>query len=119
MKPSKLDIELTKGDTERRGFQWITKLNQTPMDLTDCVISLQVRAGKSSPDVLLELSTVNGLIEITDALQGKWMIEFQPPDTAAFTFNKAVYDMQVVFPSGDTYTVIEGLIIANAEVTRP
>jgi hypothetical protein len=118
MKPSKLDLDIYKGSTYRKGFQWLTSPDKTPMDLSGCSIKLQIRAYANSPDVLYEASTGNSRIEVTSTTQGKWRLIVSSSDSTSWTFNQAVYDLDITFPSGDVYTVVEGIVYAKQQVTR-
>lgn len=117
MTPTKLDLKIYKGSTYRKGFQWKIKSTDLAMDLTDCSIKMQVRACKDDTTVLLECSTANGKIALTDAVNGKWQIDLSPTDTAALTFTKAVYDLDITFPSTDVFTPIEGVVSCTSQVT--
>jgi hypothetical protein len=118
MKPSKLDLDIYKGSTYRKGFQWLTSPDKTPMDLTGCSIKMQMRAFVDSSEVLYEASTSNQKITITNALEGKWTLLVSSTDSANWNFSKAVYDMDITFPNQDVYTVTEGLVSAKQQVTR-
>ena len=117
MKPSKLDLDIYKGSTYRRGFQWLTS-DKTPMDLTSCEIKTQIRAYVDSPDVLYEASTQNSKITLTEPLEGKFELEISSDDSKNWVFSKAVYDLDITFPSGDVFTVVEGLVNTKGQVTR-
>lgn len=117
MTPVKLDLNIYKGSTYRKGFQWKVKSTNLPMDLTGCSIKMQVRSCKTDTTVLLEASTTNGKIVLTDAANGKWQINLSPADTAALAFSKAVYDLDITFPSGDVFTPIEGVVSCTSQVT--
>lgn len=78
---------------------------------------MQIRESVGDPDILLELSTDNG--KITFNLEDK-RIEFKmtASETAAFHFCQAVYDLEVEFPNGDRYRVVQGSLALDLEVTR-
>lgn len=119
MTPVKLDLNIYKGSTYRKGFQWKVKSTNLPMDLTGCSIKMQIKTCPSDTSAILELSTTNGAISIADpATEGKWQIEILPEQTAGFDFSIAVYDMDVTFPSGDVFTLVCGKVIVKSEVTK-
>jgi hypothetical protein len=117
MTPVKLDLKIYKGSTYRKGFQWKIQSTNAPMNLVGCSIKMQVKACRGDTAVLLECSTSNGKILLTDAINGKWQITLSPSDTAALTFTKAVYDLDITFPSTDVFTPIEGVISCTSQVT--
>lgn len=115
----KKDLEVYKGNTWRKGFQWKIKDSDTAMDLTDCSIKMQIKLCASDEEPVLELSTDNGKIVILDPpTDGKWTVEMTALETAAFLFNQAAYDLDISFPSNDVYTIIAGKVIARNEVTK-
>ena len=119
MKPVKKDLEVYKGNTYRKQFQWKIKDSDTAMDLTGCEIKMQIKLCSTDEVAVLELSTENARIVISEpATDGKWTIEMTALDTAAFTFSQAVYDLDIKFPSNDVYTIIAGKVIARNEVTK-
>jgi hypothetical protein len=117
MKPVKLDLEIYKGSTYRKSLQWIVSSTNTPMDITACTIKMQIRPYLGSNDVLLELSTVNGRVLIVDGLLGKWQIYLTPAETLALDFVKAVYDLDITFPSTEVHTPIQGDVTLIKQVT--
>lgn len=119
MTPVKKDFIVYKGDTWRKGFQWKVKDSDTPMDLTDCIIKMQIKLCSDDTTAVLELSTTGSGIVISEpATDGKFTVTMLATDTAAFEFNQAVYDLEIKFPSGDVFTIIAGKIIARTEVTK-
>jgi hypothetical protein len=117
MKPVKLDLEIYKGSTYRKSLQWVVSSTSTPMDITGCSIKMQIRAYVGSTSVLIELSTVNNRIIIVDALLGKWQIYLTPTETLALDFVKAVYDLDITFPSTEVHTPIQGDVTLIKQVT--
>lgn len=117
METVKLDLEIRKGTTKRLTFQWLNTKTQVPYVLTGCVIKLQVRDYANAPSVILELSTTNGYITITDGLLGKWSVHFPRALTEALTQNAGVYDIDILYPSNDLKTPVEGVISFKQGVT--
>lgn len=117
MTPVKLDLNIYKGSTYRKGFQWKVQSTNAPMNLTECSIKMQVRPCKGSTTVLLEASTANSKIVLTDAVNGKWQIDLSPTDTAALSFTKAEYDIDITFPSTDVFTPVAGVVTLIEQVT--
>lgn len=118
MNPVKLDLNVYKGSTYKKAFQWLTYPDQLPMDLTGCSIAMQIRACTDSPDIIFEATTANLKIEITNATEGRWQLTIPASESALWLFSKAVYDLDISFLSGEVYTVIQGIVTTKAEVTR-
>lgn len=116
MTPVKLNLNIYRGSTYRKGFQWKTQPDDTPMNLTGCSIKMQMKTARGG-DVLLECSTANGKITITDALNGRWQLALTPSDTLALSFSKAIYDLDITFLTTDVFTPIEGNVTVYEQVT--
>lgn len=117
MTPAEFNLEIYKGSTYRKSLQWIDKATGLPMDLTSCTFKMQIRDYLGSDNVLDELTTANSKIVLVDAAQGKWRIDLTPTQTGAYTFKKAVYDIDVTFPSTDKFTPVKGVVTLTEQVT--
>jgi hypothetical protein len=112
-----LDLpDIDKGATYRHTLFWKNKL-KAPIDLTSVSARMQVRDDVDSPIVRLDLRTVNGGLVI-DPLIGRIDIYISSDDTASLYGYGGVYDMELVFPTGDIVRLIEGSINFIPEVTR-
>ena len=77
---------------------------------------MQVREYTAATTTLLELTTENGRLTITEA-QGIIAASVPAAITAALTFTRAVYDLEIV--AGAVVTrVIQGVVDLSKEVTR-
>jgi len=89
-----------------------------PVDLTGCIIKMQVRERLRSPLILIELSTNNDRIVITDALNGIFEIVLEGVDLEQID-KSGVYDLEVSFPDGTVVPkVLKGNFILDLTVTR-
>ncbi len=87
-----------------------------PVSLTGYTARMQLRAKLTSPDVLLELTTENGGIEI-DQVASTIKIVASATQTQALTFSSCVYSLEMV-KSGTVSQIISGSISLDKEVTR-
>ncbi len=145
--PAQLCYTIYQGATFRRGFRWCTvpyptkvhcgKLvradtgapvpnsDQVPVDLTDCKARIQFRSDVLSPDVLLELTTENGGIDLSEG-QGRVNFVIEALASSAFPYgdeppsfwSKAVGQLEIVHPNGDVTRVAEITIYLSPEGTR-
>lgn len=91
----------------------------TPVNLAGYTAKMQVRPAKASPTVLVELSTANGKLVITDAAAGKLRAALTATETAALSPNpKGVYDVLLTRPDGVVIRLLEGALIVDGGVTR-
>jgi hypothetical protein len=86
------------------------------VDFTGSTARLQVREKYSSADTLIELTTENGGIELGN--DGSIQLNISATDTAALSFSRGVYDLEIVPPSGEPYKIIKGNVFLKREVTR-
>lgn len=89
----------------------------TQVDLTGCSGRMQVRAKVDSVDVLMELTTVNGGMVLGDA-DDNVKLYSSDTDTTAIDWKSGVYDVEIVFTSGDVVRFSEGPVVVSPEVTR-
>lgn len=121
MPAGKLNLKIEQGATFKRLLQWKAGDPAVPVDLTGYVARMQVRGEQAASSVLLELTTANGGIAITDAAQGKFELRIKAADTSALTFDSGVYDLEMVAPDGPDNTVtrlLAGSVSVSPEVTR-
>ena len=120
------DLVIEQGESRRLELRWRTKVGGTPVDLTGCTFALQARQvlAASSP-ILLELSSDNGYIVITDALDGRFDILIT--DDYTYTLNlpaepspkRAVYDLICSHPNGEKTKLWKGNVVFYKAATYP
>lgn len=89
----------------------------TPVNLTGCTARTQFRSSINSPDVLLELTTENGGMEL-GGTAGTVRYLISAVATAAITWESAVYDTEIVFADGAVQRKFAGTATLSKEVTR-
>ena len=88
-----------------------------PVDLTSYTARMQVRASKVATTVLLELSTTNGRL-VLGGPAGTIQIVLSATDTAAITWRRGVYDLELVSAGGTVTRLFQGTVEIDPEVTR-
>jgi hypothetical protein len=86
------------------------------VDFTGSTGRLHVRSKYGATDKLIELTTENGGIVLTE--DGEITLSMTAEDTAELTFSRGVYDLEIVPPSGEPYKIIKGNVFLKREVTR-
>ena len=86
------------------------------VDFTGSTARLHVRSKYGATETLIELTTENGGIELTE--DGEITLSVSAEDTAALTFSRGVYDLEIVAPAGEPYKIIKGNVFVKREVTR-
>lgn len=109
-------ISIYRGDNFSRQYQLATgsSSSSTPIDLTGCTITSDVR--------LTETTTGSPLVSFTitrdDNTNGKFSLKLSNTTTASLPLGSAVFDIQVVFPDGTVTTYVKGSITVSPDVTR-
>ena len=85
------------------------------MDFTGSTARLHVRSKYSSTDTLIELTTENGGIELTE--DGNHA-EHVGCRHGSMAFSGSVYDLEIAPPAGDPYKIIKGNVFLKREVTH-
>lgn len=89
-----------------------------PIDLTAYTLRGHVRKSKFSDETLFEASTATSGLTITDAPNGKFVLEIPADTSAAWLAESAAYDIEIVDSLGRPTRVVQGTIFINREVTR-
>ena len=145
--PVHLCYTIYQGATFRRGFRWcsvpsyatqvvngclvnavtgaeVPSGDLVPIDLTDCTARMQLRADVLARDVLLELTTENGRIDLSE---GNGWVRFvlDAATTSGLPYGdqlpdwcKAVGQLEVVHPNGDVSRVAHITWTLDPEGTR-
>ncbi len=116
MAAGKLNFIIEQGTTFSHSLTWLDE-SESAVNLTGFTARMQVRPNITEETVLLELTTENGRIVITNPLTGTIELLVTAADTAAITWSSGVYDLEMV--SGSVVTrLVEGKIKVSKEVTR-
>jgi hypothetical protein len=115
IKPVKRSMPIIQGADLNLTFTW--RSAGTPVNLTGATARLQVRSDIDSPDVLLELTTENGGIQLGGAA-GTVRRYMNATGTAALTWTEGVYDMEIIFADGSVRRLLAGNASVSREVTR-
>jgi len=88
-----------------------------PTPITGFTARMHIREKWHSTDFIHELTTENGGITLT-VEDASIQIDITAADTTAFTFNIAVYDIEMISPTGEITRVVEGTIKLIKEITK-
>lgn len=99
--------------------------NGTPFNITGYDLRLQVRDTYSSSSAVINATLANGKLAIIDATNGQFKFVLTPTDTTSIAPSKfidgtyeAVYDSEIVSPTGVVYKGSKGTFTIKREVTR-
>jgi hypothetical protein len=94
----------------------VLEYNQ-PVDLAGFTARMQMRAKLDDTAVIKELTTTNGGIIINNTTKTV-QLYMSATETAAFSFQNAVYSLELVSSGGEVTQLINGTISLVREVTR-
>lgn len=116
MSAATYDFEIEQGATLLKPIVWKDS-DGNPVNLTGYTAKMQVRQNVSASDVLLELSTTNGRLSIS-AMSGQVTMIFSATTTAAITWSRGKYDLELTALDGTVTRLLEGEITVSKEITR-
>jgi len=116
MAAANYDFEIEQGATLIKPIVWKDSAG-VPVNLAGYSARMQVRRSASSDDVLLEMTTQNGKIQIA-AATGTVTLVFGATTTAAINWRRGKYDLELVSADGTVTRLIEGEISVSPEITR-
>ena len=114
------NFTIEQGATFTRTFKYKAS-DGTPIDLSSHTVRMQLRTsiGADNPIIwLTESATTNGSIITPQAGTNTFTIKITATDTAAMTFNTAVYDLEIE-KNNNVTRLLQGKIKLSKEVTRP
>lgn len=116
MAAGQYDFTIEQGATFVRPFVWKSS-DGTPVNLTAYTARMQVRQSYSSGEILLNATTENGRLQVSGA-EGKVTLSLTADVTAAITWRRGRYDLELVAPDGAVTRLLEGQITVSKEITR-
>jgi len=112
MNPGSGNLNIYRGDTKRWQFKlWTDAAKTQPSNLTGVAVSATIRDKALGGNFELLLSCVITLPNIIDMVLTAPQSRILPA--------VGVWDMQLVYPTGDTFTPLRGDVIVTQDVTRP
>lgn len=116
MLSGKYNFTCDQGATFRRTLRLKNKDSGALIDLTGYAAFMQIRRDIDDPDFLAELTTANGGITLGGTL-GTAALYLSAATTATFP-PEADYDLDLITPDGDRYTLLRGKFRTRKQVTR-
>lgn len=114
---ARLDLQIVQGATFSERFNWQDSKG-TPIPLAGKTARLQIKFEEDCEDSFIELTTENNRIFLDDPNPGDILLTISSTDTTGLSFNTAVYDLEVVDPSGVVDNILWGNVSLRRNVTR-
>lgn len=109
------NIEIEQGSTFNKTLTYKDS-NDVAIDLTGYTARMQIRSKITDATFIDELTTGNGRIVLGGAA-GTIQLIFSDAVTAAYTFDTALYDLELIDGSSNVSKLMKGKIILIKEVT--
>lgn len=117
MGAGRYDLTIEQGATYSKTLTWKDS-NKAAINLTSYTARMQIRETKESTTTLATSEGTSPSIVITlGGALGTILITMTAAITAAFTFDTAVYDLEMIL-SGAVTRLLEGDVFLSKEVTR-
>lgn len=117
MAAAKLKLLIEQGATFIKVLTWKTGSPAMPVDVTGYTAHMQIRSSVDTEEVLADLSTENGGI-VMGGDTGSITLTIPATQTAGFTWNGGVYDLEITSPDGIVRRLVYGTVTVSKEITR-
>lgn len=111
-----LDLAVPKGQRVIQPIQVTTNGSATPLPV-GTTAKMQIRSSPKSLITLAELTTENAQI-IIDLASALVTIQMSSTITAAFAFERAMYDLELIYSNGEKDRIVEGRVYVLPSVTQ-
>jgi hypothetical protein len=97
------------------GISWPVTENGAPKDISAWSVKAQIRSVDSLQAILHEWSTARGNATVTG---GRVALTVTPATSSAWTWQAAIYDVELTSPANDVFRIAQGAVYLSPEVTR-
>lgn len=113
-----IDLDIKQGAVYRHTFTYIDVIAgvPTPVDLTGVTARMQIRPHARSSMLLFDSNS--GSLFSIDPLTAEVVLTIPAASTSAMSFKKAVYAIELTFPTGDVERMVEGDVYLSPEIVR-
>jgi len=106
-----------------QGITWVRVITWTdsddiPVNITGYTVRMQIRENADDEETIVDISTTEGSIALTTPASGIFTITLSATVTATLTFNRAIYDIEMVAPAGTVTRLLQGAVRLSKEITR-
>ena len=113
---TKVNMYVPQGVTYGHKFIYLQESDDSIISLVGYTARLQIRDKVTSTETLFE-TTTGDYITITGPA-GEVYLEIPAATTAAWTWTKGVYDLEIISGTGKVSRIAEGSVKVSPEVTR-
>jgi len=116
MTVTKMDLRIPKGTKVVQPIQVMSNGEIVPLP-TGTRARMQIRSHRNSATVLSELNTENQRI-VVEATTAKVTFNLTSAITGAFTFERGVFDLDLIYPDNEKERIVEGTVFVLPSVTH-
>lgn len=113
---TKVNMYIPQGSTYGHKFLYRQESDESIILLSNFTARLHIREKVTSSTTLYEATTEDDLT--INGSQGEVSLEIPAATTAAWTWTKAVYDLEIISALGKVSRIAEGNVKVSPEVTR-
>ena len=121
MTAAKRDLYIEQGATFQLSFTWHegSAENVGPtVDLTGCIVRMQIRKKQQDPPICDASSEGANPEIVLGGTEGTITVTMSADDTGAMNIRTGVYDLEVEFPDGTVYRLLEGTATVSPNITQ-
>ncbi len=115
---TKVNMYIPQGATYGHNFLYRQLSDESVITLTSYTARLYIREKVTSTTTLYEATTDEDDGLTINASLGKVTLEIPAATTAAWTWTKAVYDLEIISAAGKVTRIVSGNVKVSPEITR-
>lgn len=118
MSVQKVTLYIEQGTSWSIVFPIVDANGEPITDLSGWHARAQIRRTTSDPVALFEWSTASNSAGRIELENGRCALILRPDQSSAWTWRRAVYDLELIAPNGDVWRPVGGRVWLRPEVTR-
>jgi hypothetical protein len=121
MTAAKRNLYIEQGATFNLAFTWNEGTSDAigaPVDLTGCKARMQVRAKQQSPVIVDASSDSESPAILLGGDTGTIEVTLTAEMTDLLSVKSGLYDLEVEFPDGTVYRLLEGSVTVSPNITQ-
>lgn len=121
MTAAKRNLYIEQGATFNLSFTWNEGTSAAvgpPVDLTGCKARMQIRAKQQSSAIVDALSDGESPAIILGDAAGTIEVTLTDDMTDQLSLKSALYDLEIEFPDGTVYRLLEGTVTVSPNITQ-
>lgn len=121
MTAAKRNLYIEQGATFNLSFVWNEGTSEAigaPVDLTGCKARMQIRSKQGQPVIVDASSEGDSPAIILGDATGAVEVTLTDEMTDLLTIKSGLYDLEIEFPDGTVYRLLEGSVTVSPNITQ-